>query len=43
LRQVMPGLKVRNAIVRDPDFTAAVLPNQNLKRQIDRDTRRRNH
>lgn len=43
LRQVMPGLKVSQAIVRDPDFTVAVLPNQNLERQIDRDAGRRNH
>ena len=39
----MPALKVRRAIVGDPDFAFAVLPNQDLQRQIDRDAGRGNH
>ena len=32
----MAGLQVASAIVRDPDLTVMVLPNQDLERQIDR-------
>src|SRR6266487_7204011 len=43
LRQIVPRLKIRRAIVGDPDLAVTVLPNQDLERQIDRDRGRGNH
>jgi hypothetical protein len=41
MRQTMPGLKVCRTVIRDPDFAVGILPYQDLQRQIDRYTRRR--
>jgi hypothetical protein len=37
LRQAVPFLQVRQAVIGDPDPSFAILPDQNLEREIERD------
>src|SRR5450432_342625 len=38
LRQAVPLFQIDRAVIRDPNFSLTIFPDQNLKREINRDT-----